>query len=267
MKIKKRIMLACLILVICIISTVVFFFIKNDATSNEPVEIFYFHDTACGSCNGDQDIYDIVSEELTDMRDEYPYTVSSYNVFQSAAYKKFQEIQQEKGLNDITANFPLAIVGNNALVGLEMIESRIREYLLIAYEDKEKKIIASVENSLVAEDLFASFEVDKDENTLLYFYRITCPDCEMVRPTIEDIPKNVAVGTEKHKTNLLEFNSRSGKNGDRIRLLFEEYNIPSEDQVVPIVFFADSYLAGPEDINNYLNQYLSEGKGLNMQLP
>ena len=54
--------------------------------------------------------------------------------------------------------------------------------------------------------------------------------------------------------------------GELIREMFETYNVPEEDQMVPFVFLTDSYLAGEEAIRDNLETKLSNGDGLNLKI-
>ena len=45
------------------------------------------------------------------------------------------------------------------------------------------------------------------------------------------------------------------------------YQVPEEDQMVPIVFTSQGYLAGYEDITQNLLPQLEAGAGLNFQYP
>ena len=59
---------------------------------------------------------------------------------------------------------------------------------------------------------------------------------------------------------IAELESRMGDNGTQIRRLFEEYQVPDEDQMVPFVFLKDTYLAGQESIEENLQKMLEGGE-------
>ena len=44
--------------------------------------------------------------------------------------------------------------------------------------------------------------------------------------------------------------------------MFEKYGVPEEEQIVPVVFLRDRYLAGGEKIKRYFMEYLEQGYGL-----
>lgn len=229
------------------------------------ITIYYFYYNACGSCDGEEDIDYIEEQELTDSTVDYE--IDPYNTFTVEGKKFYESIKTTYGLTDLEDSFPLAIINGNVLQGLTAIESRISEQLLVSAEEVALNIDVTYQNSLTEEELFSEYTIEEMDNTLLYFYRITCSECEAVTDTVNGIPDTIALDGVEYETNLLKFNTRSAKNGDRIYRLFEVYEVAEEDQIVPIIFFADTYIAGADNINAYLNEYMENGEGIGMILP
>ena len=86
-------------------------------------------------------------------------------------------------------------------------------------------------------------------------------------PFIESLPQTVAVEGEQVKVNLIRLNSREDNNRERIYALFEAYGVPEDDQMVPIVFFRDGYLAGGSSIEENMLLWLEEGRGNGFAFP
>ena len=83
---------------------------------------------------------------------------------------------------------------------------------------------------------------------------------------MESLPEILDCNGTETSFHLISLNSREGDNGKLIREMFETYNVPEEDQMVPFVFLTDSYLAGEEAIRDNLETKLSNGDGLNLKI-
>lgn len=66
---------------------------------------------------------------------------------------------------------------------------------------------------------------------------------------------------------IIRINTRSGRNTEILQAFFEMYEVPLEDQMVPIVFTARGYLAGYEAISSGLYTEMEQGAGLGMKYP
>ena len=86
----------------------------------------------------------------------------------------------------------------------------------------------------------------------VYFYREDCEECQDMAHFWDSFPEEFQIA---------ELESRTGDNGTQIRRLFEEYQVPDEDQMVPFVFLKDTYLAGQESIEGNLQKMLEGGEG------
>ncbi len=230
--------------------------VAEENNDENVVDLHYFYDNPCASCDDEKEIFQIASEEIIDS--EVEYRIKTYNIFEVHDYETYLTLLAEYGIKDTSQDVPLLLVNGTILSGTEVIRSRINEQLLVASEEKEKKVDVILDNQLDEEMLFSHIDIDSNKNTGLYFYRISCPDCQAVEEQINQV--------EADELELLKFNTRSGRNGDRIRLLFEQYQVPEEDQVVPIIFFADTYLAGEEDIKLYLQDYIVDGRGVGISI-
>ena len=77
----------------------------------------------------------------------------------------------------------------------------------------------------------------------------------------EQLPEKINCDGTEISCKVIKLESRTDTNGEKIRKLFENYKIPEEDQMVPIVFLKEGYLAGKQEIETNLLQFLEEGKG------
>lgn len=249
---------------VAICLSAVFFY--TTTKSPEPEEFVYFDDT-CSVCDVSQDDLDIVdifyfydtkedadiSSVVEDQLSKYNYELHSYDVLENAIF--FEDFMYD--LNLQTSSFPIIVIGGNILS--KNFDKDLEEQLLVHFEEQRNNVDVVFENSLKTDELFNQFEVDVNKNTLLYFYRIGCESCINITDTMLKI--------DESQVDILRFNTRSGRNIDRLYVLFDKYQVLEEDRVVPIIFLNDTYLAGDEAINEFLLDYIKEDKGLLVTLP
>ncbi|MGI5893069.1 MAG: hypothetical protein ACOX6P_00585 [Candidatus Merdivicinus sp.] len=242
---------------------------KQIQQTKEPFVLYFFHDTACENCDGISEFYELFNEKLEGIEiEKVNYQLYTYNVFQTEGNNVWKSLTEDWGLDATDISFPALLANGRAFSGMEQIGQNIREQFLVGmkgeYLNSEQ---IQKENQQSETDLFSDWKVDPDHLTVAYFYRYTCPECEETRPFIESLPENVEVNGVKFPLDLVKINTRSGRGGDRVRKMFEAYQVPEEDQVVPIVFLRDTYLAGYDAISTELEARLAQGEGLNFEWP
>lgn len=198
----------------------------------EEFPIWFFHDTACGTCDGTEEFLQIVSEEISAYRELYPYELNMFNVFKSDGYASMQSVLEEQELSPEGIAFPAMLINGKIYEGLDMIEASLKQ-----------EYVSAVGSSAV------------------YFYRTDCQECIDTEPFIDSLPETVCVEGTELPFYMTCLNSREGDNGTLIREMFVEYEVSEEDQMVPFVFLADTYLAGKEAIEGQLMELLKQGHG------
>lgn len=245
--------------------------ISDTEMESSYIEIYFFHNTPCSTCNGKAEFYDIYNEELEDVdKEKYPAKVYCYNTFQINGQDKLKEIASLWGILPDDINEPAMLINGRFFNGLKAIEKNIREQYMLAWEDGDPTvdvIAVQKENSLTGEQLFEGWKTEPENQTVVYFYRTTCAECIETALLIDNIPKTMELNGEEVKINLVRLNTREGKNGQRASEFFRSYHVSEENQIVPIVFFRDSYLAGIDQISSELGNSLEEGAGLGFVWP
>lgn len=246
---------------------------KAETPAPETIVINYFYDEPCASCDRLDEFWEILSEELQGVDDTFPYTVHTYNIFKTDAAATRDAVfaglgydeQQIRGLA-----YPILTINGSVLSGHGEIRDSIREACLTAGEDLflyDRGVYDPTEEQ-TPEQLLAAFPVDPDASTVVYFYRTVCEECVQTgREVIDLLPETVEPNGESVRQDVLRINTRSGQNAAVIRAFFEAYQVPPEDQMVPIVFTANGYLAGYEDISASLLSEIEQGGGLRFQMP
>lgn len=205
--------------------------------NNEIVKMQVFYENGCRSCNEQKDLQEMINEKTGAYKDELPCEVTFYNMFKTEEREEGNEILQENQLETDKLNYPVILVNGYTLQGDEEIE----EMLPAAYQAV-------------------------GEAQAVYFYREDCDECNRVKPYMESLPETISYDGIETSFHLIRLNSREGENGMLIREMFEKYEVPEEDQMVPFVFLTDTYLAGEDAITENLEKELANGSGMNLKI-
>lgn len=246
---------------------------KPEPQQPERIDIHFFYNEPCATCDGTKEFYEIVSEELGDISDQYPYLISVYNVFhQSDAVIKDGELKRlgysEELIKSLT--YPIMTVNGNAYLGIDSIRTSLREAYLTAGEDLfvYGRGVFDPTKKQNLKQLLSSYKIEKNSSSIVYFYRTVCEECIETREDVIDLlPETVTVEGTSYPQQVIRINTRSGRNTEILQAFFDKYGVAEEDQMVPIVFTAEGYLAGYEDISANLQNELEKGAGLNLKYP
>jgi thiol-disulfide isomerase/thioredoxin len=234
-----------------------------DSELPDKVKLYYFYEELCELCNESGKYFTMLDEKLpNEDRNRYPHDFSTYNVYHVSGHSEYERITDSMGINRDTLTLPVLIAGGRVFQGFETIANNIREAYLTAGEDIfVNKRVYNPATKKTGDRLFDDYPVRPDHLNIVYFYRTTCPECAKVTPLIDQLSETVNVGGKNIPLDITRINTRSGNNGERISAFFESYEVPDADRVVPIVFFADSYLAGAERIGRELQGYMERNPG------
>ncbi|MDF2538024.1 MAG: Cytochrome c biosis protein-like protein [Herbinix sp.] len=234
----------------------------------EKIEMYYFHEGICDSCDPTKEFDEIVNNELESVKHMYPYSIDRVSIYQSGGRSKFEKICDELGLSIDSLELPLLIVGGKTYQGNESIEKNILEAYLTTGEDIfERGYVYNPKNKKTGPGLFDDYKTSSENITLVYFYRVVCDECIQTKPIIDQLPKTVEINGEPINVDLIKINTRSGNNGDRITVLFDSYHVPDEERMVPIIFTSSGYYAGIERISKYLEDELSREENIGFTFP
>ena len=262
---------------ICFFSMLLWFGLSGCAEAEpeqpENVEIHFFYNQPCASCDGTKEHFELVSEELDDVSELYPYMVSVYNVFRKEdAQIRDSELKklgfQEELAGSLT--YPIMTVNGNIYFGTDSIRSSIREAYLTAGEDLfvyGRGVYDPTKNETLKQQL-EDYKLEKGSSSVVYFYRTVCEECIRTSGEVLDLfPDTVVVDGVSYPQQIIRINTRSGRNTEILQAFFEMYEVPLEDQMVPIVFTARGYLAVYEAISSGLYTEMEQGAGLGMKYP
>ena len=250
-------------------------------SDNLTVQMEYYQYNVCASCHPEDDFFAVVSDTISPIKQKYPYEIAVYNTFRAEDKKRFEKRLQELMLKEADVSLPTLIMiseDSEALVclsGLDEIKEKLEDTLKqaakpgqfvsseAALESDEKTEAASLtENESQNQMQISSSDwkeqlreaVSKDKSTdsvILYFSTASCTDCSEVKSLLK---KMTDEQTTKKPLVIHEFNIAEGDNVVLLQKLFTIYDVASDKQQVPIVFFSGGYLSGSKAVTQGLEQ-------------
>ena len=250
-------------------------------SDNLTVQMEYYQYNVCASCHPEDDFFAVVSDTISLIKQEYPYEIAVYNTFRAEDKNRFEKRLQELGLKEADVSLPALIMiseDSEALVclsGLDEIKEKLEDTLKqaakpgqfvsseVALESDEKTDAASLTENENQDQMQVSSSdwkeqlreaVSKDKSTdsvILYFSTVSCTDCSEVKSLLK---KMTDEQTTKKPLVIHEFNIAEGDNVVLLQKLFTIYDVASDKQQVPIVFFSGGYLSGAKAVTQGLEQ-------------
>lgn len=250
-------------------------------SDNLTVQMEYYQYNVCASCHPEDDFFAVVSDTISLIKQEYPYEIAVYNTFRAEDKNRFEKRLQELGLKEADVSLPALIMiseDSEALVclsGLDEIKEKLEDTLKqaakpgqfvsseAALESDEKTEAASLTENENQDQMQVSSSdwkeqlreaVSKDKSTdsvILYFYTVSCTDCSEVKSLLK---KMTDEQTTKKPLVIHEFNIAEEDNVVLLQKLFSIYDVASDKQQVPIVFFSGGYLSGSKAVTQGLEQ-------------
>ena len=262
---------------------------NGEQKSNLTVQMEYYQYNVCASCHPEDDFFAVVSETITPLKEEYPYEIAVYNTFRAEDKQRFEKRLQELGLKEAEVSLPALItvsedsVATVCLSGLDEIKEKLADTLkqaaqaeqsvsteVISESDEqiETGTVTQAETENQTETQSAQIDwkeqlreaVSGDKSTdsvILYFSTVSCTDCNEVKTLLQKLTDEQ---TAENPLVIHEFNIAEGDGVVLVQKLFSLYNVPSDEQQVPIVFFNGGYLSGAKAVTNNLEQTWKDGK-------
>ena len=259
-----------LLLLLCILC---FLTVQPNVYASEEddiLHIYYYHETSCGTCDGTTEFYEVFNAQVGDIKSDYLYEVIEINTFKAGGTEKLEEHLKTLGLTRKDVSLPCVIIGSDVLSGTPEIESGIRElFLKYAKTPSATYVDLSDEGSTeeTDPDVFADVEVPKDSAYLCGFITLSCHDCERAQEYYKTLPKTVTVNGKEYPLVIDLFSIAEPEGLEKIRAMFNAYEVPEEDQLVPIVFYKNGYIAGAANIEAQLGEHLTNGDLLDFKYP
>ena len=225
------------------------------------LEMFFIYEESCAACDGTEDFFAL----LHDIDIPYPYMVYTVNIYDQGGPQRFEELAQDLlGADAGSLRLPVLILHGRAYQGMNDIAANLHEAVLTAGHDLfTMGYVFNPRYKRTGPELFADYIINPGSITLVYFYRIVCPACEEIEHFFEALPEEV----NGMPVEVIRINTRSGNNRERLLAFLDFYNVPNEYRRVPIVFTADGFYGGPDNITELFSSGLEQISRPGLQLP
>ncbi len=226
--------------------------------------ILFFHETSCATCNGTQEFFDVFNEAVGDIKEQYHYEIDTINVFQESGNDRLKEELARIGKTRQDVSVPCVIIGEDVLCGLEEIRNGIRD-IFVKYGEGYKATYqeAETEEEDTKSAVFDGIQVDPDAHTICFFYTLSCDDCERVKKYLADLETEI----DGKPVEVQSYSIAEADGIEKVRAMFDAYDVPESEQQVPIIFSSKGYLSGGDAIINGLEKALGQGDFLNFAYP
>lgn len=245
--------------------------IPRSVEAKEVVMIYFFHDNPCESCHEEDYFIDIVKRQLLPHKEEYPYEFQVYSTMQTQGREKYLSMLEELSIGETKISCPVMIIGDKLVSGYEEIEAEIFNLVKDKYLSLEAELGDSNSNStsndnctsnnsdgtdgnshnnnIIAGNNHNNTSIRNGESSLdailpnvdsyILFTTFSCPQCEKVKKEIKN---------NKFPVFIQEVNIIEEGNADILLEYFRVYQVPNEEQQVPILFYNGAYASGAADI-------------------
>ena len=252
---------------------------ESSGDSEEPVRMDYYYFNTCSACTPEEEFYEIVREEIGDLRGEYPIVIQEHNTFQSGARADFQKMEEALGLTDLPSESEVLVIGDQALVGRDQISRNLRAFFLeqvgVGAEVRTEPETGSppaesASSPEIQTPSSAGFEgvsdlwndeISDSDSVLWLFTTLSCTDCGRVYRLLDQIGDTVTLADGSvSRVVVKETNITEENNVAVLYALFDTYGVPDSSQQVPALFYQDGWLTGADDIEQNLEKDLRAGQ-------
>lgn len=129
-------------------------------------------------------------------------------------------------------------------------------------ETKDETRAESADISKTEETAGVTSERISGEILVRYFDTVACESCEKADQAVEELPKSVEIDGETYSVTVEQYSVAEGDNAEKLTALFEQYEVPKDEQRVPILFVGSRYLSGEKEICGETTALLSSREAL-----
>lgn len=243
--------------------------------SEKPViDIYYFYDNPCAACPTVSDFQVKIDQAGESLWQNAAYRVIPWQTYTTAGRSELERIMDAfelSGQDRLQSEY--ALIGDTLLIGSSMIDLQLEAALadeairLLAQRETidEQDQSESDQDTQTPETRMMYQLIPSDEAWLYYFYITPCPSCDRAAEVLDQVESAYGSGQtgdgDKITINLEKENISAPEALLKAQGFFEAYNVPVNQQVVPIIFIGDRYLSGAEAIEKELVNLIDQGQG------
>ena len=258
-------------LVLAVLYTVLLSFNTVSAKEEEvKVTITYFYENVCGYCNPAQRFNELYNELVGTEKEDIEVDLRTFNIFHESGREKVNQYYEEYGVPQVKRYAPIVFIGSNYLVGNDDIVKKLKDTFVTAKEESILNKIEYLEEELTQEtnnysDTYDNSKKIREDSLIVYFYVTACGECQDVAEYFDTLEKKHilnSVNSDSVDLSLIKFNIGELQNIELIKKYYQAYDVPENDQLVPVVFIGDTYLQGIDNIKKDLIEEIRKKNGL-----
>jgi sulfite exporter TauE/SafE len=247
-----------------------------DTAAERYLTIHYAYNNPCELCRDDVEFLELFNRKIRDVPDRPFIAFQSYNLFHSGPSLRFDELCRELGINREGLTLPVLVIGNEYIAGEGDIYNGLRDLYIRQKETapvRVKPATAAGSRPSSSAPVPAKAPRDfpaagPDNSTLVCFVTTACENCVKIEDLLNRLPGEITIKDGSTTSlNIYYFNVAESEGLPAIRLFFEAYAVPEEDQLTPIVFYSGGYLSGLADIQAGIEEVLVSGAARNFIYP
>lgn len=209
----------------------------------------FYYENACASCREEDKFYAILDQQLARMGQKPEYEVRLHNIFIASERETFKTKLESLSLTKDQLLLPMVAEGERYLCGYDAMEEYLGDFLV--QEDRAFQItgkVTSPEEDSRLSSYSSSFPDGEELPYLVFFSTTSCQDCEAVSEFLQG-----------QRLWLETCNIVEQDNSELIYQYFHRFQVPEDEQKVPILFYKGGYLSGIKEIKENLEQILKTG--------
>lgn len=251
-----KFVLLVLLCMVCMVQTVI---------AAEPIEISYYYEEVCASCDGTKDFYELYNRVFSsEDKQTFEAKISTYNVFMDSCRTQYEDVKKELQIPS-GVSLPVLIVDGTWISGHDNMQAQMRELLMNreTVEQTESISLQFTDNVDGEKDKYSTFWPELERTieasklpVVVLFSTNNCEDCHFVKTWFSE--HELAV-------QLVEYNIIEDECLNELKSVFTQYGVPEENQKVPAVLFGNQYLIGKDEIPS-IEQVMGTGNTKNVEL-
>jgi hypothetical protein len=242
---------------------------------NVRLQVYYAYDNPCELCRDEAEFIEFFNQVTADVPGRPEIFYSGFNVFRTGTAQQFNYYASQSGIDVSRLPLPVLIIGDEYLAGEEAIREGLRELFIRQTESARNEIPippASVAGGGSEPASGASSPqyppVSPGESVLVCFVTTGCENCEKAKAYLGRLPESISLPQgDSSPVRVIYYNVAENEGLAAARQFFEAYQVPDNEQIVPLVFYTEGYLSGYSNIQSGTLGVLATGKALNFAFP
>jgi cytochrome c biogenesis protein CcdA len=248
-----------------------------DPETERYLTIHYAYNNPCELCRDDVEFFELFNRKIRDVPDRPFLSFQSYNLFHQGPSLWFDKLCGELGISREKLTLPVLIIGNEYIEGDGEIYNGARDLYIRQKETAGVRVKPATGSRPLSDPVSVKAPAGPprgfpptgpDNSTLVCFVTTACESCAKIEELLDKLPGEITLRDgSTTPLDIYYFNVAESEGLPAVRLFFEAYAVPEEDQLTPIVFYSGGYLSGLADIQAGLEEVLVSGSARNFTYP